>query len=549
MIRFISLFSKLTSKVILAVTLVFSILLVFAPNSFAQTRKKVEIKRANSLKSIKRGDQTIRRLIGNVVIVHEGITMECDSAYEYTPTNIYDAFGNVVITQDGAKLYGDFLKYDGNFKEGQIFGKQVRLVDESATLVTKSISFNTAQSTATYNSLGVITSKDGNFSSNKGIYFSNNKHFAFNGSAVFQDTSILINTDTLDYYTETSLVNFFGATRIYNDENYLYCEAGWFNKDSKESNFTKNVYINNGKQEIYANSIYNSSIDSLTWAKGNALLIDTAQNTLLYGNSMHYWQNFKKAKVTDNPLVLSISEESDSLFLRANELNVVTFFDSLGNESHRKLWGKGNVAFYRVDFQGKCDSMVFHSTDSTLQMFTEPIIWNEENQLTAEYIVTTFRNKTIDLMEFKGFAFVCSEDLKDKRYNQVKGKEMKGFFTKGKLTRIDVTGNGESVYYVKDKEVTTSVNRGESSSIKVSITGKTIKSITLIEKPNAILYPLEKAKTEDVVLKDFVWKDSIRPKSKDEIIPASLNINFYIPRKEKAENFRKTKMFPATSIQ
>lgn len=548
MIGYISIFSKLTCKVLLGVVLVFAFSIVFAPNSLAQTRKKVEIKRANSLKSIKRGDQTIRRLLGNVVIHHEGITMECDSAYEYTPTNIYDAFGNVVITQDGAKLYGDFLKYDGNLKEGQIFGKQVRLVDESATLVTKSISFNTAQSTASYNSLGIITSKDGNFSSNKGVYFSNNKHFAFNGNAVFQDTSILINTDTLEYFTQSALVNFFGATRIYNDENFLYCEAGWFNKDSKESNFTKNVYVNNSKQEIYANSVYYSSADSITWAKGNALLIDTAQKTLLYGNSMHYWQNKKKAKVTESPLVISISEANDSLFLRANELNAVTFFDSLGNELYRKLWGKGNVTFYRLDFQGKCDSIVFHSTDSTLYMLVDPVIWNEENQLTAEYIVTTFRNKTIDLMEFKGFAFVCSEDFRDKRYNQVKGKEMKGFFTKGELTRIDVLGNGESVYYVKDKGVTTSVNRGESSSITISISERKISSVTLIEKPNAILYPLEKAKKEDVFLKDFVWRDSIRPKSKEEIVPPNLNINFYKPRKEKAENFRKTKMFPATSI-
>ncbi len=549
MIRFISFYFNLSSKVFLAIALTLVVSLVSIPSSLAQKRKKVEIKRANSMKSIKRGEQTIRRLIGNVVIVHEGITMECDSAYEYTPTNIYDAFGNVVITQGKAKLYGEFLNYDGNLKQGRIFGQKVRLVEDNATLVTKSINFNTAQNSASYYSLGVITSSDGNFSSTKGTYYSNEKTFKFYGNAVFQDSSILLNTDSLDYFTETSLVNFFGPTRIYNDSSFLYCELGWFNKNTKESNFSKNVYLSNREQELYANNVYNNSIDSVMWAKGNALIIDTAQNTFLYGNSMHYWQNTKRAKIADNPLAVNISEENDTLFLRANELNAVTIFDSTGKESHKKLWAKGNVAFFRTDFQGKCDSMVFHSTDSTLQMLTEPVIWNEGNQLTAEYIVTTFRNGTIDLMEFKGFAFVCQEDFKDMRYNQVKGKEMIGFFTKGKLTRIDVTGNGESVYYVKDKEVTTSVNRGESSSITMSITGKTINSITLIEKPNAILYPLEKATKEDIVLKGFIWKDSIRPKSKLDIIPNNMNIKFYISRKEKAENFRKTKMFPATSIQ
>ena len=44
------------------------------------------------------------------------------------------------------------------------------------------------------------------------------------------------------------------------------------------------------------------------------------------------------------------------------------------------------VRFFRKDFQGKCDSLAYWSKDSTIQLYTGPVIWSEKNQITANYI-------------------------------------------------------------------------------------------------------------------------------------------------------------------
>jgi lipopolysaccharide export system protein LptA len=523
------------------------ILLTNNHTALAQQRKKVEIKRANTMQNIKRGNSNVRRLIGNVVIVHEGITMECDSAYEYSPSNIFDAFGNVIITQGSSKLYGDVLNYNSNTKTGIVSGKTVRMVDADATLLTQSIHFNTSLSSASYHTRGIISSKDGNFSSRAGTYYSKRKLFTFSGNVAFQDSSIILNTDSLEYYSNTSTIHFFGPTRIYNDENYLYCEKGWHNRQKQDSHFMQNAYLDNGKQRIVAQSIFNSRTDSITTASGNAVLIDSTRKIALYGNEIIYWEKEKKAVAHQYPLLVNVSNEGDTLFFRADIMTAVAITNNKGEILYRNFWGTKNVSFYRNDLQGVCDSIVFSSNDSILHMYIEPIIWNEENQLSAEYINTYFRDDVISKMEFKGFAFVCSEESA-KQFNQIKGREMLASFFQGKLKKIDVTGNGETVYYIRDGEVLTAVNRAESSNLTIFIENNKVKSITFRDKPTATLFPIEKTQTEDVVLKGFSWKIDRRPKNKNYVIPKNLDLKHYIPIQEKAEKFRKMKMSPAMNL-
>jgi hypothetical protein len=118
-------------------------------------------------------------------------------------------------------------------------------------------------------------------------------------------------------------------------------------------------------------------------------------------------------------------------------------------------------------------------------------------------------------------------------------------FYQGKLKRIDVTGNGETVYYIRDGEALTAVNRAESSNLSIFIDNNKVKSITFRDKPSATLFPIEKVQTEDVVLKGFSWKIDRRPRDKSYIIPNNLNLRHYIPIEEKAEKYRKKKMSPA----
>jgi len=68
----------------------------------------IRIIQANSLKYDEKVDKNVRRLIGNVILAHEGARMYCDSAHYNGIENRFKAYQNVKINQgDTLFLYSD----------------------------------------------------------------------------------------------------------------------------------------------------------------------------------------------------------------------------------------------------------------------------------------------------------------------------------------------------------------------------------------------------------------------------------------------------------
>ena len=148
---------------LIKVLVLFIVITMINDETKAQQRRQIVIEQANQMRNLKLDGREIRRLLGDVIIRHEDVTMKCDSAYEYMGTNRFDAFGRVVVIQETTTLYGDTLRYDGNTKKGKVRGKIVRLVDEDATLITRFIDFDTNQNTAVFYNGGIITTTDSRF--------------------------------------------------------------------------------------------------------------------------------------------------------------------------------------------------------------------------------------------------------------------------------------------------------------------------------------------------------------------------------------------------
>ncbi len=520
-----------------------------AYQSFAQQRKQIVIEKADKMRNLKRDGLDIRRLIGNVVIRHEDVIMHCDSAYDYTSLNRFDAFGKVVVFQETSTLYGDTLHYNSETKKGRIRGKIVRLVDEDATLITRYIDFDTNQQIANYFEGGIITTDSARFSSKRGIYFSKQKLFAFAEDVAYSDNDMILNTDSLQYGTRSEKIWFFGPTRVYNDENYIYCEKGWYNRKESIAELRQNAYIDNKEQRVFGEKIFYDRPNGFAEVEHNGCVIDTVQKLTLYSNYIRYFEHTEFGEATKSPLVVSISDEGDTLYLRADRLMGIAIRDSVKTDStlFHLMKGIGDVRFYRIDLQGKCDSMVYHSTDSLLSMYVEPIIWNKENQLSSDNLDILFKDENISRMYFNGSAFICSQE-DSIHFNQIRGKEMVGIFSRGKLNKLDVKGNGQTVYFVREKEKLSAVNKAESSNLTINIKDNTVSSIMFRDTPKATLFPIKNIDIKEVTLKGFAWHDDKRPKSEKEIIPKGLDLDFYKPIEAKANKYRNLKKSPAEKL-
>lgn len=514
-----------------------TLILISCNLSWSQQRSKIILRGANSMKNLKENGQEIIRYIGNVRFEYDNTIITCDSAYSNQNDNWFNAYQNVVVSQDNSKLYGDVLYFDGKTSQGRLTGREVRLVDDEATLVTDVMYFNTKTSFAYYNSWGTITTKDSKLNSQRGYYDRRKSNLSFAGDVEMHNSDGDIFTDSLEYNTKIKLASFFGPTYIYNKQNFVYCEKGWYNRSTEQSTFQTNAYIVNGAQKLFGDNIFYDKSNSFARAIGQVVVIDTSNNTYVYGDKANYWDVKKEAEVTDNPYVMMI-EDSDTLFLRSDKLFLRTIKDSAINtpdSTYRLIKALGDVKFYRSDVQGVCDSMIFNTLDSTLTMHVEPVMWNEVHQMSANQIKMYSSEKKIKQIDFDGAAFIASFEEKD-RFSQMQGKKIFARFTDGKLSKLNVIGNGQTVYYTRENDTITVVNRAECSTIAILIKNNKPSRISYREKVASNFYPVDKVDKEEVTLKGFRWLDGLRPQNKYSIIPNTL-ILFPL---EKGKNHRVT---------
>jgi hypothetical protein len=80
------------------------------------------------------------------------------------------------------------------------------------------------------------------------------------------------------------------------------------------------------------------------------------------------------------------------------------------------------------------------------------------------------------------------------------------------------TGNGESIYYVKDdKGKLVGINNATSDIIDMRFKNKELNKVVFISEVNGTMYPIKQAKEENKQLRNFKWLESLRPKTKFEL--------------------------------
>ena len=495
---------------------IYSLLLIIISLStnnaiYSQKSKQVEILNSDQLIISKKFGSNIKRLIGNVELRHDSAYLFCDSAYFNTKENSFNAYGNVLMAQgDTLFLYGDSIYYEGNFSQGQVFNN-VRLKDNSMTLKTNYLNFNMETNKSFYHGGGEIVDSINVLTSETGTYYSDLHEFYFKEDVILNNPDYTVFSDTLKYNTNTEVSYFLGPTEIISDSLYIYCENGWYDSVREISQYGKNTIIKKDENTIEADSLQYNRRTGIGIANNNITITDTIQKIVLKGNYSYFDQVEDYSFITDSAQFIQF-EDNDTLFMHADTL--FSSKDSTGKGKIIKAWN--HVKIYRYELQGKCDSLSYSSLDSLIRLYGSPVLWNEKNQLTAEFIQIHNDNNKADRIDMNNKAFMISfEDTA--KYNQISGKNMTAFIKNNEIFRIDVIGNAQSIYFVKDGEDITGINNSKASNIILHLKDGRIAKINLINSPEGVLNPPDKVKSEDTFIKGFEWLDKFRPKRKEDI--------------------------------
>jgi lipopolysaccharide export system protein LptA len=496
-----------------AVILLFIALCSYLPGS-AQEKAEVEILNANAILT----DPDIvdaDRLVGDVRLKYRNALMRCDSAYRY-PSGDFEAFGNIAITQgDSIRVFGDNLYLERNAKECRL-RNNIRLMDKELVLTTDVLNYNFETSVGSYFDGGkIVSTKNKNvLTSQEGFYDSKTEFFHFRRKVVMKNPEYTVKSDTLKYSGSGEVAYFFGPTWITARNSSIYCVDGWYNTISEVCQFRKGATITSGSQFLAGDSIYYRGKSGIGEVFGNVLIRDTTSSYVIDGNYGWHDEIQNKSLVTGAARMVQYFDD-DTLFLHADTLRAVP--DSLGKTLIRAY---RHVKFFKSDLQGKSDSLNYNETDSLLRMFGKPVLWSDGNQISGEKIDIRVFDGKIQRMDIFNQAFIISEAA-DSAWNQIKGRDLIGYFSGNKLQKIHVIGNGQTIYYTTEKNgdemKTTGLNRADCSDVMIYIVDNTIQRINLISKPKGALNPLRKLASEDRYLLGFSLDEDNRPTTPEEI--------------------------------
>ena len=497
----------------------FGICLLSAQDKQKQPEKKktrVDLLHAEEAQADKILLPDVQILIRSVKLRHDSMYMYCDSALIYEKTNSVEAFGNVRMEQgDTLFIYGDYLYYDG-MSQLAMLRENVRMINRNTVLTTDSLNYDRLYNLGYYFDGGTLTDEENVLTSEWGEYSPATKISVFNHDVKLVNPKFVLTSDTLKYSTDTKIATILGPSDIVSDKNHIYSERGIYNTTTEQAELLDRSVLTNEGKKLTGDSIFYDRVLGYGEAFDNVQMNDTINRNMLTGNYCFYNEITGSALATQRAVAIDYSQ-GDSLFMHGDTLWLITYHINT-DSMFREMRVYHKVRAYRTDVQAVCDSLVYNSKDSCMTMYTDPILWHGSQQLLGEEIKVYMNDSTINWAHIINQALAV-EQKDSVHYNQVTGKEMKGFFVGGDMRQVDVNGNVLVVFYpIDDKDSTMiGLNYSEGSFLRMLLKERRMEQGAFIGKANGTLYPMDQIPADKYKLPSFVWFDYIRPRNKEDI--------------------------------
>jgi lipopolysaccharide export system protein LptA len=377
--------------------------------------------------------ESVREVIGNVILTQGNIKITCDRATQFLASNNAILEGNVVVTQDTLTIYTDKGYYNGN--------ERIARSDVGVKLNDKKV---------------ILTATSGDY------FFNENKAF-FSGNVKLFDTLNTLTSDKLTYF-----------------------------KDEEKAIAVGNVAIQDTTNTILADSLVYFRRDKITYAENNVRIIDSQNNSVIYGSNLVDYGKKKYTLMTDFPLLIQIDTTGgvkDSLIISSRIMESY-------NDSSKKFIATDSVRIVRGEFASKNNySIFFRNEDKIVTMKRNPdesfpVLWYEITQLSGDSIhIYLTKNKLDSIQVFKNGFILSQNKTYTNRYDQISGDKIILYFDSLGINHTDVTGNVLSIYYTYENEDPNGLTKSSAQKAKIIFRDKKVDVVKLYGSPVSDYYP------------------------------------------------------------
>jgi len=497
--------------------------------------------------------------IGNVKIIQDRTILSGDRIHYLADSSLARVRGNLVelLDKDSNRLRTLYLDYNTKdsiayfFNGGSMMDKKGKVIESNYGYYHAKIERFKFIQKVELNSDSLVLKGDSL------AYWSIDKRVDFLGPVKIWQNDSYLSSNSGWYNREKEIYNFESNAYMLNGQNELWAKKIYYQREESKAELYDDVQILDTAQsvilfsdfvryrenpvfaELYKNpslayySVENDLPDTLFFAadtmyykmlpKFEADSASVAQSQKRYSLSRKdpikemYNKPIPQPKDSSGkkPEIVTKPPLTDSLTIAAKDSLATPVKDSLAVSPKdttliRFISANKNIRFYRSNIQGRCDSLMFNSIDSIIRLYKDPVLWNENNQFTADSIQLITANKEMRKTELMSNAFVIAKE-DSLHYNQIKATDIVAHFTEGDLTRFDAYGGVTVIFFFAEDSILTTMNQKECKTMTATIKEKSVQIVRYFEAIQSVLYPIIDLESEKKRLKGFRLRDDERP--------------------------------------
>jgi lipopolysaccharide export system protein LptA len=201
--------------------------------SATEAQSRVNIIQADRAEGGVVDNQTVRRLLGNVILSTDRMEMEADSVYQFVGQNLMHAF-NVQIETEKEMIWADTIYHNTRTEFSQLRGRVI-IQSETNTVFSEAIDVIMPIDLAIFNVPVRFEDERGNLVAQSGLYYQDIDSAIFRGNVQLADSTQYLEADSLFMNRSKDLYELFG--RVYAEDfednviftsDYLYADSAGY---------------------------------------------------------------------------------------------------------------------------------------------------------------------------------------------------------------------------------------------------------------------------------------------------------------------------------
>jgi lipopolysaccharide export system protein LptA len=483
---------------------------------------------------------------GGGTFITDSSTLTSKSGVYYHNTNEAYFYENVHLKNPKFDLYADSMRYN---TEEQIayFITATKIVSGKDVIYTNSGYYNTKTNTAKFDGRTQMTSGTSTIEADTLYYDKAAGYGEAIGNVIWEDTAeqIIIVAHYAEYEDSLSYIMATGDPMLIdvNDDDTTYMSADTLITfklprfyaemadtlevsdtlmiDSivhtqpivqTETNEMDTVYMDTNQVKMDIDSLLVAIIPDTLKIEPDSIIVEGVDSSL---ETISTIPAITKDTIAANIMLDTIYLAQDSSIL---------------DDSIRIFYAYYDAKILQGRMSGICDSFYYSTKDSIFRMHQQPTVWMDTTEFSGETILMELKNKKVNRITITQNAFIAHENGPNV-YDQTSGKEIIGYLENNTLVRMEILGNGESIYFIKDDSAAF-VGGNQSICSKMEIYMDTVKeevnNILFITKPEATFTPFEMVNLSSFRLAGFKWRFDLKPKTAADITRDPLLYKLYL---------------------